>query len=73
MITKAAQLFTLGDLTRDDRFREYSRRQIEYAIQEHGIEPAGRVGIIRIWSEDAIPRIKSALVRIAQNRGGRSR
>lgn len=71
MITNVAQMFTLGDLARDERFREYSRRQIEYAIQEHRIEPAGRVGIIRVWSEDTIPRIKSALVRIAQNRGGR--
>lgn len=71
MIARTGKLLTLGDLEQDDRLDGYSRRQIDYAIQEHRIKPAGRVGIIRVWSEDAIPLIKSALARIAQNRGRR--
>lgn len=68
------RLLTLGDLRKELRKsvdREVSLHQIKYAIDQYQIEPVTRVGIIRVWSKDAIPRIKSALARIARNRTSR--
>lgn len=48
-----------------------SDHQLKYALTTYRIEPAGRVGILRVWNEDAIPLIKSALRRIASNKGAR--
>ena len=47
-----------------------STHQLKYAIDQYRIAPTTRVGIIRVWSETDIPLIKSALARIASNRGG---
>lgn len=52
---------TIGDLCRQSTLKDYSRRQIEYAIREHRIEPVGRAGIIRLFSHAQIPVIKAAL------------
>ena len=64
--TAQMTLFTLGDLCRDPRFEGFSRRQIEYAITEYRIEPVGRVGIIRTFSENQVPLILSAVRRTAR-------
>ena len=66
METSPVELLTLGDLARDERFREFSRRQIEYAIQEHKIKPVRRLGIIRAFSAYQIPLILSAVRRTAR-------
>lgn len=64
---------TLGQLC--ERLRregvEASQHQVKYALDAYHIEPLGRVGILRVWGEDAVPRLRSALVRIAERRGGR--
>ena len=62
------QLLTIGDLARDSRFEAYSRRQIEYAIQTHGIAPTGRVGIIRTFADSQVGAILGALHRTARHR-----
>ena len=64
----AHKLLTLGQLA--ERLN-VSTHQLKYAIDQYRIAPVTRVGIIRVWSEDDIPRIKSALDRVAANRGGR--
>ena len=66
--TTPRELLTLGQLAR--RF-DVSTHQLKYAVDQYRIEPVMRAGIIRLWSEDAIPLIKSALDRIAANRSGR--
>ncbi len=65
MTAQSLELYILGDLARDERFREFTRRQIEYAIQEHKIKPARRVGIIRAFGEHQLPLILSAVRRTA--------
>jgi hypothetical protein len=60
-------LLTLGQLA--DRLNTSTHR-IKYAVDQYRITPAMRIGITRVWSEDSIPLIKSALARIASNRGG---
>jgi hypothetical protein len=62
-----SRLLTLGQLA--ERL-DVSTHRLKYAIDQYRIAPATRVGIIRVWSEDAIPLIRSALARIASNRGG---
>lgn len=66
------QLLTLGQLRTEVRERgvRATEAQVKYAIDAYDIEPAGRVGILRVWTPDAIPRLVSALRRIASNRGG---
>ncbi len=63
------QLLTIGDLVRSPQLKEYTRRQLEYAIQEARIEPMGRLGIIRAFSTNQIPLILSALRRTARAGG----
>jgi len=58
---------TIGDIVRECNT---TSSRAKYAIETYRIEPRGRVGIIRIWSrEEDLPRIKSALARIAGGRG----
>ena len=52
---------TLGDLCREPRLEGYSRRQIDYAIREHGIAPTGRAGIIRLFDHSQVPVILAAV------------
>ena len=61
------RLLTLGQLA--ERL-DVSTHRLKYAIDTYHIKPVMRVGIIRVWSEDDVPRIKSALARIASNRKG---
>ena len=62
------QLLTLGELAR--RLGE-SESRVKYAIGVYQIEPTTRVGILRCWRASDLPRIKSAIARVAARRGGR--
>ncbi len=61
------RLLTLGQLARR---LGVSTHRLKYAIDQYQVEPRMRVGITRVWSEDDIPRMRSALARVASNRGG---
>ena len=68
----AETLLTIGQLAsrlRDEGV-EITDCQLKYAITTYRIQPAGRIGILRVWTADAIPLVKSALARIASNRNG---
>ncbi|MHC4405407.1 MAG: hypothetical protein ACYTG0_37650 [Planctomycetota bacterium] len=40
---------------------------IDYAVDRHGPEPAGRIGITRVWLREDLPRIQESLRRTAQH------
>lgn len=61
------RLLTLGQLAQQ---LGVSIHRVKYAIESYRIEPVTRIGIMRVWSEDDLPRIKSAISRVASNRGG---
>lgn len=63
--TQREGLFTLGQLA--ERLGVPVHR-LKYAIDQHRILPAMRVGILRVWSENEIPRMRRALARVAENR-----
>ena len=67
MIATPSRLMTIGDIFRDPRFEGFTRRQIEYAITERRIQPVGRLGIIRAFSENQIPVILCAVQRTARS------
>ena len=72
--TADKQLFTLGQLSEPLRKMgapDVELHQLKYAIDRYRIAPITRIGILRVWSEDSLPLIKSALERIAASRGGR--
>ena len=75
MATSTSDSFlTLGQIP--ERVRELggpsvTTSQVKYAVDQYHIAPVTRIGILRVWSEDSLPLIKSALERIAANRGGR--
>jgi hypothetical protein len=50
---------------------EVAVHRANYAVDTYHIEPRQRAGIIRLWHRDDIPRIASAIARIAE-RGGAS-
>ena len=60
-------MMTVGDLMRTD---DVPRHVIEYAIEAYGIRETQRAGIIRLYDADGVRRIRSALRRIAERRGG---
>jgi DNA-binding transcriptional MerR regulator len=66
MLSQEKQALTLGQIA--ERLN-VSTHQVKYAVDQYRILPHSRVGIIRVWSEDDLPKIKSALARIAGNRG----
>lgn len=66
--TAERRLLTLGQLAQR---LGVSIHRVKYAIESYRIEPVTRIGIIRVWSEDDLPRIKSAISRVASNRGVR--
>ncbi len=39
---------------------------INFAIERHGPQPSGRVGISRVWQESDLPLIKEALAKTAK-------
>jgi hypothetical protein len=64
----ATQYLTLGEVARQ---LGESESRTKYAISTYRIEPTARVGILRCWTEADLPRIRSALARVAARRGGR--
>jgi len=60
------RLLTLGEIA--ERL-DISTHRLKYAIDRYKIKPTRRVGIIRVWREDDIPLIKSAIARISESRG----
>lgn len=59
--------FTLGEIA---ALLRVTTHRVKYAVEQYGIAPTMRVGILRCWVEKDLPRIESALKRIAANRGG---
>ncbi len=55
---------TLGDIARR---LEVPIHRAKYAIEAHGIEPAMRAGITRLWEARDLATIKSAVDRVAGN------
>jgi hypothetical protein len=53
-----SKLLTITDLGRLLGLRPYA---VNYAIQKLGIEPTGRIGIARVWSESQLPAIREAV------------
>lgn len=68
MVNNSEQLYTIGDLGRDPRLEGFGRRQIEYAISEAGIQPLGRLGIIRAFGESQVNAILAAVRKTARRR-----
>ena len=64
----APTLMTLGQLAERLDVPTY---KLTYAIQQGRIKPHCRVGITRVWVEEDLPRIRSALARVAANRKGK--
>jgi len=44
------------------------RHRVEYVLDSRGIEPIGRAGIARVYSEDIVDRVASELTRIVSLR-----
>lgn len=40
------------------------RHRVEYVLDTRGIEPIGRAGIARVYSDDTVVRVASELMRI---------
>ena len=61
-------LLTLGQIA--ERL-DVPAHRVKYAIDVYRVKPRLRVGITRVWAEEDLPRIRSAVNRVAANRGGR--
>ena len=61
------RLMTLGQIA--DRLG-VAQHRAKYALTLYHIRPTGRVGILRLWSEDDIPHLERALAEIASRRRG---
>jgi hypothetical protein len=55
-------LFTIGDLRRR---LGVPLHRLQYAVDTHGPQPAKRIGIQRVWTEDQLPAIEESLRRTA--------
>ena len=62
-------LFTLGQLA--ERL-DVPTHRLKYAIETNRIKPRFRVGITRVWVEEDLPGIRSALARVASNGKGKT-
>lgn len=62
-------LLTVGEIAKEIGEPLY---RVKYAIDAYRIEPIQRAGIIRLFSREDIPRIKSAITRTASRRGGQN-
>ncbi len=65
MSTCPALLPTVGTIAQETG---KSIHRVEYVIRSRNIKPIGRAGIARVFSEAAVRRIKSELVRIDEER-----
>ncbi len=59
------RLFTITDLTKVIGKPEHI---VNYAVKRHGPDPARRVGITRLWTEDQIPAVRASIARTADHR-----
>ena len=55
-------LLTLGDI---QRLTGETARVVDHALRSFGPEPAGRVGITRVWAAKDVPKIRESLKRTA--------
>ena len=60
-------LLTVGAIARETG---QPLHRVRYALESYRIEPVQRAGILRLFSRRDLPRIQSAMTRIAQRRGG---
>ena len=61
------EYLTLGQLA--ERL-DVTTHRLKYALDQYRVRPRMRVGITRVWTQEDLPRIKSALARVAANRKG---
>jgi predicted transcriptional regulator len=59
-------LLTVGAIARETG---QPLHRVRYALESYRIEPLQRAGILRLFSREDLPRIKSALDRIANRQG----
>ena len=59
----SADFVTIGTLVQITRKPAHV---INYALSRYGPEPAGRIGIIRVWSRDDVPKIIESLRRTTE-------
>lgn len=64
---------TTRDITRrlQKRFPWVRLHHVRYAIDQYDIQCRSRIGIIRLWAEDDLSMIMSAVKRCAERKGGR--
>lgn len=60
------ELLTVGAIA---RATGQPLHKVRYAIDAYRIEPIQRAGILRLYSPDDLPRIRSAMIRISERRG----
>lgn len=65
--TTPFRLLSLGDIA---QLLGESKARVAYIIDSRGIKPAGRAGIVRVFGEDAVDRIRTELRRIDQRKAG---
>ena len=56
-LTEVCQI-VFGNALRHDRAR------LAYAVECYGIKPARKVGTVRLWHRDDVPRLRAAVSRI---------
>jgi hypothetical protein len=61
----APDLLTIREVARELGVRTH---RATYAVDQFDIEPRQRAGVIRLFSRDQLPEIRSAITRIAGNR-----
>ena len=66
MQTSSPGLMTTGQLGRREELSPWTEGQIMYTIRVHDIQPVMRAGILRLYSEEQIPLIVTALRRTAR-------
>lgn len=65
--TQTEQLKTTGDIAREDGV---TKNAIDYAIIQYHISEVQKAYIIGLFNAEGVRRIRSALRRIAERRGG---
>lgn len=66
MTTEGPELLTIGQIRDQPGFEDFSKRQVEYAIDCARIKPVRRAGIIRLFSSHQLPAIRAAVRRTAR-------
>jgi hypothetical protein len=63
----ADDLLTIGEVFRELRqdFPHLRPHSLNYAIDSYRIDPARRIGVVRVWSRAQLTQIRSAVARIA--------